>query len=143
MQNISRVSYPFFHYTWRFDMFGFYLSLLQLHGSPDVSVVAFTSDDFNIYAVSDLLHKRGWNLNTLQNPNALVFLQFLEQTCNVFEVAVNCGKRDSVFFRERKRGCLLTISRNETIFPAVDRISKTLEVYKNFQKMNSSKQTFA
>ncbi|PAV63623.1 hypothetical protein WR25_20874 [Diploscapter pachys] len=44
---------------------------IKLHGSPDVSVVAFTSDDFNIYAASDLLHKRGWNLNTLQNPNAI------------------------------------------------------------------------
>ncbi|KIH47011.1 pyridoxal-dependent decarboxylase domain protein [Ancylostoma duodenale] len=44
---------------------------LQLHGSPDVSVVAFKSSSFNIYAVSDKMNKRGWNLNTLQNPNAI------------------------------------------------------------------------
>uniref|UniRef100_A0A1I7XSY6 sphinganine-1-phosphate aldolase n=1 Tax=Heterorhabditis bacteriophora TaxID=37862 RepID=A0A1I7XSY6_HETBA len=44
---------------------------LQLHGSPDVSVVAFKSSEFNIYAISDKLNKRGWNLNTLQNPNAI------------------------------------------------------------------------
>ncbi|KAK6021408.1 pyridoxal-dependent decarboxylase domain protein [Ostertagia ostertagi] len=42
-----------------------------LHGSPDVSVVAFKSSVFNIYAVSDKMNKRGWNLNTLQNPNAI------------------------------------------------------------------------
>ncbi|KAK6039407.1 hypothetical protein COOONC_23088 [Cooperia oncophora] len=45
--------------------------MFQLHGSPDVSVVAFKSSAFNIYAVSDRLNKRGWNLNTLQNPNAI------------------------------------------------------------------------
>ncbi|KAF8356718.1 spl-1 [Pristionchus pacificus] len=44
---------------------------MKLLGSPDVSVVAFTSDDYNIYAVGDLLHKKGYNLNTLQNPNAI------------------------------------------------------------------------
>ncbi|VDP19168.1 unnamed protein product [Heligmosomoides polygyrus] len=44
---------------------------LELHGSPDVSVVAFKSPVFNIYAVSDKMNKRGWNLNTLQNPDAI------------------------------------------------------------------------
>ncbi|VDL79763.1 unnamed protein product [Nippostrongylus brasiliensis] len=44
---------------------------LELHGSPDVSVVAFKSSAFNIYAVSDKMNKRGWNLNTLQNPDAI------------------------------------------------------------------------
>ncbi|KAK6746508.1 hypothetical protein RB195_000026 [Necator americanus] len=44
---------------------------LELHGSPDVSVVAFKSSSFNIFAVSDKMNKRGWNLNTLQNPNAI------------------------------------------------------------------------
>ncbi|CAJ0604017.1 unnamed protein product [Cylicocyclus nassatus] len=44
---------------------------IELHGSPDVSVVAFKSSLFNIYAVSDKMNKRGWNLNTLQNPNAI------------------------------------------------------------------------
>ncbi|KAJ1365493.1 Cysteine desulfurase mitochondrial [Parelaphostrongylus tenuis] len=44
---------------------------LKLLGSPDVSVVAFKSSSFNIYAVSDKMTARGWNLNTLQNPNAI------------------------------------------------------------------------
>ncbi|GMS98203.1 hypothetical protein PENTCL1PPCAC_20378 [Pristionchus entomophagus] len=44
---------------------------IKLMGSSDVSVVAFTSDQFNIYAVGDLLHKKGYNLNTLQNPQAI------------------------------------------------------------------------
>lgn len=61
---------------------------MQLLGSPDVSVVAFTSDDYNIYAVGDLLHKKGYNLNTLQNPNAFVSFCTKEenntQTANVF-----------------------------------------------------------
>ncbi|GMR48070.1 hypothetical protein PMAYCL1PPCAC_18265, partial [Pristionchus mayeri] len=44
---------------------------MKLLGSPDVSVVAFTSTEFNIYAVGDILHKKGYNLNTLQNPDAI------------------------------------------------------------------------
>uniref|UniRef100_A0A914CI28 sphinganine-1-phosphate aldolase n=1 Tax=Acrobeloides nanus TaxID=290746 RepID=A0A914CI28_9BILA len=43
---------------------------LILHGKADVSVVAFRSEQFNIYAVSDKLNKLGWNLNTLQYPDA-------------------------------------------------------------------------
>lgn len=43
---------------------------IRLVGSPDVTVVAFRSNDFNIYAVGDALNKRGWNLNSLQNPDA-------------------------------------------------------------------------
>jgi glutamate/tyrosine decarboxylase-like PLP-dependent enzyme len=43
---------------------------IRLVGSPDVTVVAFRSNDFNIYAVGDLLNKRGWNLNSLQSPDA-------------------------------------------------------------------------
>ncbi|KAE9418524.1 hypothetical protein Angca_004288, partial [Angiostrongylus cantonensis] len=37
----------------------------------NVSVVAFKSSSLNIYAVSDKMSTRGWNLNTLQNPNAI------------------------------------------------------------------------
>jgi glutamate/tyrosine decarboxylase-like PLP-dependent enzyme len=47
---------------------------IRVVGSPDVMVVAFRSSDFNIYAVGDLLNKRGWNLNSLQDPDAWVFL---------------------------------------------------------------------
>lgn len=42
-------------------------------GSPEVSVVAFSSNDFNIHAVGDRLNKLGWNLNALQLPDALHF----------------------------------------------------------------------
>ena len=43
---------------------------LELVGTPDVTVVAFRSAEFNIYAVGDALNKRGWNLNSLQRPDA-------------------------------------------------------------------------
>ncbi|TKR64459.1 hypothetical protein L596_024986 [Steinernema carpocapsae] len=46
---------------------------LKAMGKTDVSVVAFSSDEFNIYAVSDKLNKLGWNLNTLQNPASIHF----------------------------------------------------------------------
>lgn len=45
---------------------------IELHGEPDVSVVAFQSKEVNIYAISDKMNKKGWNLNTLQNPDSLV-----------------------------------------------------------------------
>uniref|UniRef100_A0A915PYJ2 sphinganine-1-phosphate aldolase n=1 Tax=Setaria digitata TaxID=48799 RepID=A0A915PYJ2_9BILA len=41
---------------------------LRLLGSPDVSIVAFTSDVFNIYALVDGMSALGWNLNSVQNP---------------------------------------------------------------------------
>uniref|UniRef100_A0A8R1Y1Z4 sphinganine-1-phosphate aldolase n=1 Tax=Onchocerca volvulus TaxID=6282 RepID=A0A8R1Y1Z4_ONCVO len=41
---------------------------LRLLGSPDVSIVAFTSDVFNIYALVDGMSALGWNLNSIQNP---------------------------------------------------------------------------
>jgi sphinganine-1-phosphate aldolase len=42
-------------------------------GDPHTSVVAWTSRDptINIYAVSDALTKKGWHVNSLQNPPAL------------------------------------------------------------------------
>uniref|UniRef100_A0A158R679 sphinganine-1-phosphate aldolase n=1 Tax=Syphacia muris TaxID=451379 RepID=A0A158R679_9BILA len=44
---------------------------LELFGSPDLSVVAFTSHVCNIYAIADKMGTLGWNLNTLQNPPAI------------------------------------------------------------------------
>ncbi|KAL3982150.1 Pyridoxal-dependent decarboxylase conserved domain family protein [Acanthocheilonema viteae] len=41
---------------------------LRLLGSADVSVVAFTSDVFNVYALVDDMSALGWNLNSIQNP---------------------------------------------------------------------------
>lgn len=40
-------------------------------GDPFSSVVAFSSKQFDIYKISDLMSARGWNLNCLQNPNAI------------------------------------------------------------------------
>lgn len=44
---------------------------IHIIGEPDVSVIAFGSDHFNIYGLSDGLSKRGWNLNVLQFPSAI------------------------------------------------------------------------
>jgi len=44
---------------------------LKVIGSPEVSVIAFGSDKFNIYRLSDALHKRGWSLNVLQFPTCI------------------------------------------------------------------------
>ena len=46
------------------------ISGISIHGSSDVSVVAFKSSELNIYAVADKLNHLGWNLNTLQNPDS-------------------------------------------------------------------------
>ena len=54
---------------------------IKMLGSSDTSVVAFTSDVFNIYSLSDRMNKMGWNLNTLQSPAAYArcfFLMFLQ-----------------------------------------------------------------
>lgn len=41
---------------------------LKIVGIPEVSVVAFGSDEFNIYGLTDALKERGWGLNALQFP---------------------------------------------------------------------------
>ena len=41
---------------------------LKIVGVPEVCVVAFTSDNFNIYGLSDEMKARGWALNSLQYP---------------------------------------------------------------------------
>ena len=43
---------------------------LRLLGDP-LFVIAFASDELDIYAVSDYMGKKGWSLNGLQNPPAL------------------------------------------------------------------------
>ena len=43
---------------------------LKICGSPKLSVVALTSDDFNIFLLSDNLTQKGWNVNVLQFPSA-------------------------------------------------------------------------
>lgn len=44
---------------------------LRLMGSPQVSVVAFTTDYFDIFKLSEQLSERGWNLNNLQFPSSI------------------------------------------------------------------------
>jgi len=41
---------------------------IDLCGDPIAMIVAFQSKRFNIYNLADRLHKRGWSLNSLQNP---------------------------------------------------------------------------
>lgn len=44
---------------------------LYVLGNPMVSVVAFSSKTVNIYALGDLMSKKGWHLSALSNPAAL------------------------------------------------------------------------
>ena len=53
---------------------------IEIIGEPDVSVVAFGSDYFNIYGLSNGLKKRGWNLNVLQFPSCIHLCVTLLQT---------------------------------------------------------------
>jgi len=42
---------------------------LRLLAEVDVSVVAFTSDVYDVFLMSDELAKKGWHLNPLQFPS--------------------------------------------------------------------------
>lgn len=44
---------------------------LRVIGKPVGPVVAFTSDEINIYDLGDAMSKRGWHLASIQNPAAL------------------------------------------------------------------------
>lgn len=44
---------------------------LHIIGRPDMSVVAFTSDNGDIFNIGDALSSRGWHLDRLQFPDAL------------------------------------------------------------------------
>jgi glutamate/tyrosine decarboxylase-like PLP-dependent enzyme len=44
---------------------------IRVIGDPQVSVVAIDSEQFNIYALSDGMKARGWNLNALQFPSSI------------------------------------------------------------------------
>uniref|UniRef100_A0AC35FZQ8 Sphingosine-1-phosphate lyase n=1 Tax=Panagrolaimus sp. PS1159 TaxID=55785 RepID=A0AC35FZQ8_9BILA len=52
---------------------------LEIYGTPEVSVVAFRSKEFNIYAVADKMNHAGWNLNTLQHPDSIHFCMTFNQ----------------------------------------------------------------
>jgi len=40
-------------------------------GNPVMSVISFTSDEFNIFQLGDLLDEKGWHLDRIQFPSAL------------------------------------------------------------------------
>ena len=44
---------------------------INIVGVPEVSVVAFSSDRFNILGVADRMKNLGWNLNSLQFPSCV------------------------------------------------------------------------
>lgn len=44
---------------------------LEIIGNPQMSVLAFTSKQGNIFNIGDALHKKGWYLDRLQFPDAL------------------------------------------------------------------------
>ena len=55
-------------------MFSFCYRLREINGifvfgEPEVSVVGFGSDDFDIFALGNELTEKGWNLNSLQYPS--------------------------------------------------------------------------
>lgn len=44
---------------------------LHVLGQPDLSVIAFGSDEFDIHAVGDTMQARGWHISRLSTPAAL------------------------------------------------------------------------
>jgi len=44
---------------------------LHVLGQPDLSVIAFGSDEFDIHAVGDAMQARGWHISRLSTPAAL------------------------------------------------------------------------
>ncbi|VDN58737.1 unnamed protein product [Dracunculus medinensis] len=88
---------------------------LKLLGSPDVSVVAFTSDIFNIYALADQMASFGWNLNSLQNPAAI-------HICVTYNTAIFNAADD--FIRDLKK-----VAANLMVNPSDGNKSSTASIY--------------
>jgi len=44
---------------------------LKIVGDPDMSVLAFTSENTDIFSIGDALSERGWHLDRLQFPDGL------------------------------------------------------------------------
>ena len=44
---------------------------LHLLGAPDLSVIAFGSDEYDIHDIGDAMEARGWYISRLSNPAAL------------------------------------------------------------------------
>ncbi|XP_077228218.1 dihydrosphingosine phosphate lyase isoform X2 [Tasmannia lanceolata] len=44
---------------------------LYIVGRPDMTIVAFGSNDINIFEVNDIMSSKGWHLNALQKPSSI------------------------------------------------------------------------
>ncbi|XP_010249077.1 PREDICTED: sphingosine-1-phosphate lyase [Nelumbo nucifera] len=44
---------------------------LFIIGRPDMTIVAFGSNDVDIFEVNDIMSSKGWHLNALQKPNSI------------------------------------------------------------------------
>ena len=44
---------------------------IKVLGNPPAMVLAFAAEGFNIFAVSDAMHRKGWSLNALHRPNSV------------------------------------------------------------------------
>ncbi|XP_034921966.1 sphingosine-1-phosphate lyase isoform X1 [Populus alba] len=44
---------------------------LFIIGRPDMTIVAFGSNDLDIFEVNDIMSSKGWHLNALQRPNSI------------------------------------------------------------------------
>ncbi|KAJ6388226.1 hypothetical protein OIU77_026742 [Salix suchowensis] len=73
---------------------------LFIIGRPDMTIVAFGSNDLDIFEVNDIMSSKGWHLNALQRPNSIhicitlqhapVFEDFLQG----FEgICTNCERK--------------------------------------------------
>jgi len=59
-------------------------------GNPEVSVVAISSKEFDIYRMQEGLNKRGWSLNALQFPSSVHFcVTYCQTEAGVAERFVN------------------------------------------------------
>ena len=44
---------------------------LKVHGAPDLSIVAYGSDEFDIFRVAELMHAKGWLPGLVQRPKGI------------------------------------------------------------------------
>lgn len=69
---------------------------LKVLGDPLVSVLAFGSDRFDIYALNGRLKERGWNLNALQFPSAFhLCVTLMHCNHNIYTTFINDVKNIS------------------------------------------------
>ena len=60
---------------------------IQIIGNPNLNIIAFESNNLNIYSIIDKMKKKNWNLTVMQNPSSFhLCLTKLhdKETCNKF-----------------------------------------------------------